>query len=187
MTNVKEISKNAEDRMKKAVEVVRDELVRIRTGKATTALLDGVKVDYYGTLTPLKQIANVSTPDVHSISIQPWEKGMIQPIEKAILGANLGLNPVTVGNLVRVPIPPLNEERRRELVKLTKKFGEDGKIAIRNIRRDAIEHLKKAEKAEHLSEDERKRGEQEAQKLTDKFTKDIDDLLLVKEKEIMEV
>ncbi|HTP80917.1 MAG TPA: ribosome recycling factor [Bacteroidota bacterium] len=187
MTNVKEISKNAEDRMKKAVEVVRDELVRIRTGKATTALLDGVKVDYYGTLTPLKQIANISTPDVHSISIQPWEKGMIQPIEKAILGANLGLNPVTVGNLVRVPIPPLNEERRRELVKLTKKFGEDGKIAIRNIRRDAIEHLKKAEKAEHLSEDERKRGEQEAQKLTDKFTKDIDDLLLVKEKEIMEV
>jgi ribosome recycling factor len=187
MTNVKDILKNAEDRMKKAVEVVREELVKIRTGKATTALLDSVKVDYYGTMTPLKQIANLSTPDVHSISVQPWEKGMIQPIEKAIISANLGLNPVTDGVLVRVPIPSLNEERRKELVKLTKKFGEDGKVAVRNVRRDAIEHLKKAEKGDHLSEDERKRGEQETQKLTDKFTKDIDNLLTLKEKEVMEV
>ena len=187
MTNSKDILKNAEDRMKKAAEVVRDELVKIRTGKATTALLDGIKVDYYGTPTPLQQVANVSTPDVHSIAVQPWEKSMIQPIEKAIQAANLGLNPTTDGTLVRVPIPPLNEERRRELVKLVKKFGEDGKVAIRNIRRDAIEHLKKAEKGEHMSEDERKRGEQEAQKLTDKATKDIDHLLELKEKEIMEV
>ncbi len=184
---VKDILKNIEDRMKKAVEVVREELVRIRTGKATTALLDGIKVEYYGNMTPLNQVANVSTPDVHTIAVQPWEKNMIQAIEKAILNANLGLNPVTDGILVRVPIPMLNEERRRELVKLIKKFGEDGKIAVRNVRRDGIEHLKKSEKQEHFSEDERKRGEQEAQKLTDKYIKDIDSLLAVKEKEIMEV
>ena len=187
MTNSKDILKLAEDKMKKAVEIVREELVKIRTGKATTALLDGIKVDYYGTITPLNKIANVSTPDVHTISVQPWEKNMIQPIEKAILTANLGLNPMSDGTLVRVPIPALNEERRRELVKLVKKFGEDGKIAIRNIRRDAIEHFKKAEKGDHMPEDERKRGEQDVQKLTDKYTKDIDMLLSMKEKEIMEV
>lgn len=184
---VKDILKNAEDRMKKAVEVVREELVKVRTGKATTALLDGIKVDYYGSMVPLNQVANISTPDVHTISVQAWEKNMLAVIDKAILNANLCLNPVNDGNVLRVPIPPLNEERRRELVKLVKKFGEDGKIAVRNVRRDAIEHLKKSEKAEHFSEDERKRGEQESQKLTDKFTKDIDNLLSVKEKEIMEV
>lgn len=187
MTNTKDILKDAEDRMKKAVEVVRSELAKIRTGKATTALLDAVRVDYYGNPTPLNKIASVSTPDVHTIAIQPWEKSLIPHIEKAILQSNLGLNPVNDGNVIRVPIPPLNEERRRDLVKLVKKFGEDGKIAVRNVRRDAIEHLKKAEKNEHLSEDERKRGEQEAQKLTDKYIKDIDMLLAQKEKEIMEV
>ncbi len=185
--NAKDILKNADDRMKKAVEVVREELIRIRTGKATTALLDTVKVDYYGSMVPLKQVANTSTPDVHTISVQPWEKAMIGPIEKAIQSANLGLNPMSDGNVVRVPIPPLNEERRRELVKLVKKFGEEGKIAIRNVRRDAIEHLKKAEKDEHMSEDDRKRSEQETQKMTDKHIKEIDDLLAMKEKEIMEV
>jgi ribosome recycling factor len=184
---VKDILHNAETRMTKAVEVVRDELSKIRTGKATTVLLDAVKVDYYGTMTPLKQIANVSTPDSHTIAVQPWEKGMIQPIEKAILNANLGLNPTNDGTMLRVPIPPLNEERRRELVKLVKKFAEDGKIAVRNVRRDAIEHLKKTEKQEHISEDERKRGEQETQKMTDRHIKDIDNLITLKEKEIMEV
>ena len=184
---VKDILKNAEDRMKKAVEVVREELVKVRTGKATTALLDGIKVEYYGSIVPLSQVANISTPDVHTIAVQPWEKNMIGPIEKAILNGNLGLNPANDGNIVRVPIPPLNEERRRELVKLIKKFGEEGKIAVRNVRRDAIEHLKKSEKAEHFSEDERKRGEQESQKLTDRHIADIDKLLALKEKEIMEV
>src|SRR3989304_5747394 len=184
---VKDILKHTEERMKKAVEGVRDELTKIRTGKATTVLLDGVKVDYYGSMVPLNQTANVSTPDVHTISVQPWEKGMVGAIEKAIIAANLGLNPVNDGNLVRVPIPPLNEERRRELVKLVKKFGEEGKIAVRNVRRDAIEHLKKSEKQEHFSEDERKRGENEVQKMTDKNIKDIDGLLATKEKEIMEV
>jgi ribosome recycling factor len=183
----KAILKDANDRMTKAVEVVRDELSKIRTGKATTTLLDGIKVDYYGTMTPLHQVANVSTPDVHTIAVQPWEKTMIQPIEKAVMNADLGLNPSSDGDLVRVPIPPLNEERRRELVKLIKRFGEEGKIAIRNVRRDAIEHLKKAEKEEHFSEDERKRAEQECQKLTDSHVKDVDELLGLKEKEIMEV
>ncbi len=187
MTNSKEILKHADEKMKKAVEVVREELIKIRTGKATTALLDGIKVDYYGTLTALNKIAGISTPDVHTISIQPWEKNVIPLIEKAILQANIGLNPANDGTIIRVPIPPLNEERRRELVKLIKKFGEDGKIAVRNVRRDAIEHFKKAEKGDHMPEDERKRGEQEAQKLTDKFIKDIDALLALKEKEIMEV
>jgi ribosome recycling factor len=184
---VKDILKNEEDRMKKAVEVVREELVKVRTGKATTALLDGIKVEYYGSMVPLTQVANISTPDVHTISVQPWEKNMLAVIDKAILNANLGLNPVNDGNVLRVPIPALNEERRRDLVKLVRKFGEEGKIAVRNVRRDAIEHLKKAEKQEHFSEDERKRGEQESQKLTDKYTKEIDNLLGLKEKEIMEV
>lgn len=184
---VKTILKEAEDRMRKAVEVVRQEFIKIRTGKATTALLDGIKVEYYGSMMPLNQVANVSTPDVHTITIQPWEKSMVPVIEKAILTANLGLNPTSDGTVVRVPIPPLNEERRGELVKLVKKFAEDGKVAIRNVRRDCIEHLKKAEKDEHFSEDERKRAEQEAQKMTDKYIKDIDNLVAQKEKEIMEV
>lgn len=183
----KEILKNSDDRMKKAVEVVRDELAKVRTGKATTVLLDGIKVDYYGSMVPLHQVANISTPDVHTITVQPWEKAMVTPIDKAILNANLGLNPINDGNLIRVPIPPLNEERRKELVKLVKKFGEDGKIAVRNIRRDAIEHLKKEEKEKHMPEDERKRGELQVQKETDKYVADIDKLLALKEKEIMEV
>ena len=184
---IPQIRKESEERMQKALEVLRHELATIRTGKATTALLDGVKVDYYGKLSPLSQIANVSVLDVHTLAIQPWDKSMVEPIQKAIQMTNLGLNPIKDGERIRVPIPALNEERRRELVKLTKKFGEDSKVAIRNIRRDSIEHLKKAEKAEHLSEDERKRGEGEIQKMTDKYTKDIDGLLGVKEKEIMEV
>ncbi|MBI1804095.1 MAG: ribosome recycling factor [Ignavibacteriae bacterium] len=184
---IKDILKQTDEKMHKATEVVRQELVKIRTGKATTALLDGVKVDYYGTQTPLNQVANVSVSDVHTIALQPWDKGMIHPIEKAIQAANLGFNPVSDGTMIRVPIPPLNEERRKELVKLVKKFAEDGKIAVRNIRRDAIEQLKKSEKAEHFSEDERKRGETEVQKMTDKFIKDIDNLVVMKEKEIMEV
>ncbi len=184
---VKDILKDSEGRMQKATEVVRQELVKLRTGKATTTLLDGIKVDYYGTLTPLSQVGNVNVADVHTLTVTPWDKSMLDVIVRAIQAANLGLNPIKDADLVRVPIPSLNEERRRELVKLAKKFGEDGKIAIRNIRRDAIEHLKKAEKAEHLSEDDRKRGEQETQKLTDKHVKDIDTILAHKEKEIMEV
>ena len=184
---IKEIMKQTEDKMHKAIEVVRNELVKIRTGKATTALLDGIKVDCYGSHMSLNQVANLSIPDVHTIFVQPWDKSMLSPIEKAILAANLGLNPVTDSQAIRIPVPPLNEERRRDLVKLVKKFAEEGKIAIRNIRRDAIEHLKKSEKAEHFSEDDRKRGEGDVQKMTDKSIKDIDSLVVLKEKEIMEV
>ncbi|HUN66852.1 MAG TPA: ribosome recycling factor [Bacteroidota bacterium] len=184
---IREIIKQTEDKMHKAAEVVRQEFVKIRTGKATTALLDGIKVDCYGSSMPLTQVANVSVHDVHTITIQPWDKNMVSPIEKAIQAANLGLNPIADGAGVRVPIPPLNEERRKDLVKLVKKFAEDGKVAVRNIRRDGIEHLKKSEKAEHFSEDDRKRAEIDIQKMTDKFIKDIDGLVALKEKEIMEV
>ncbi len=184
---VKTILKETDEKMHKSVETVRAELTKIRTGKATTALLDGIKVDYYGTPTPFAHIGNVGVVDVHTLSVQPYDKGMLDHVVKAIQVANLGLNPMGDGDIIRVPIPPLNEERRREMVKLIKKFGEEGKVAIRNIRRDCIEHLKKAEKAEHFSEDERKKGEAEAQKLTDRFTKDIEALLVQKEKEIMEV
>ncbi|MGA9115205.1 MAG: ribosome recycling factor [Bacteroidota bacterium] len=184
---IEKIMKENRDRMQKASEALRQELVRIRTGKATTALLDGVRVDYYGTLVPLAQVGNVSVMDLHTITVQPWEKPMLEPVRKAIQEANLGFNPIKDAEVVRVPIPPLNEERRRELVKLARKFGEEGKVAVRNIRRDTIEHLKKAEKEEHFSEDERKRAEGEVQKITDKSIKDIDALLALKEKEIMEV
>lgn len=184
---IKDILHEAETKMKKSVESVRVELAKVRSGKANTALLDAVKVDYYGTLTPLHQVANVSIPDSHTISIQPWEKNMLSVIEKAILVANLGFNPTNDGNVVRISIPPLTEERRKDLVKLTKKFGEEGKISIRNIRRDEIDRIKKSEKAEHFSEDERKRGENQLQQFTDKYIAEIDKLLLMKEKEIMEV
>jgi ribosome recycling factor len=184
---VETILKEARDKMHKATEIVRQELAKIRTGKATTALLDGIKVEYYGTMVPLSQVGNVSVADIHTLTVQPWEKQMLDPIQKAVLAANVGLNPIKDADIVRIPIPALNEERRRELVKLAKKFGEEGKVAVRNVRRDAIEHLKKSEKAEHFSEDERKRAETETQKMTDKHIKDIDALLAMKEKEIMEV
>jgi len=184
---VSDILKKASERMSKAVEHVSLEFTKIRTGKASTSLLESVKVDYYGTPTPLNQIGTLSTPDSHSITIQPWDKTLIPLVEKAILNSNLGLNPTNDGNMVRVPIPPLTEERRKELVKLVKKIAEEGKISIRNIRRDAIEHLKKMEKEEHISEDDRKHGETEMQQITDKYIKEIDALNEKKEKEIMEV
>jgi len=184
---IKDIIKSHQEKMGKAVEHARLEFIKIRTGKATTNLLDGVKVDYYGTPTPIQQVGNISTPDYHTITIQPWDKSIMGLIEKAILTSDLGLNPSNDGNLIRVPIPALNEERRKEIVKLVKKFAEESKVAIRNIRRDAIEDLKKKEKEDHFSEDERKSGETEIQKITDKHTKEVDELLAMKEKEIMEV
>jgi ribosome recycling factor len=182
-----EIIKDAKTRMDKSIEAFKHEIAKIRTGKATTALLDGVKIDYYGTLTPLNQTANVSVLDSHTLSITPWDKSMVGTIDKAILTADLGLNPVNDGTNIKVPIPPLNEERRKELVKLSKKFGEDSKIAIRNIRRDANEHLRKAEKEKELSEDLRHDGEQDVQKYTDEHIRLIDELIKHKEAEIMEV
>ena len=184
---IKDIIKDSGERMKKAVDHIASEFVKIRTGKASIGLLEGIKVDYYGTLSPLNQVGNISTPDYHTITIQPWDKTIISVIEKSILNSNLGLNPTNDGSLIRIPIPPLNEERRKELVKLVKKMTEEGKIAVRNIRRDEIEKLKKIEKEEHISEDDRKGGEHEIQKLTDKYIKEIDEVFSKKEKEIMEV
>jgi len=184
---INKVLRETEDKMKKSVEVVRQEFAKIRTGKATTALLDGIKAEYYGSVLPLNQIANISVSDVHTLIVQPWDKSALQSIEKAILTSELGLNPINDGNILRIPIPPLTEERRRDIVKLCKKFAEDGRIAVRNVRRDAIEQLRKLEKVEHFSEDDRKRAENEVQKLTDKYIKLIDELLEHKEKEVMEV
>ncbi|MCF8240850.1 MAG: ribosome recycling factor [Melioribacteraceae bacterium] len=179
--------KDAKVRMDKSIEAFRSEISKIRTGKATTALLDGIKVEYYGTMSPLNQVANVTVLDAHTLAITPWDKSMVQTIDKAILVADLGLNPVNDGTNIKVPIPPLTEERRKDLVKLAKKFGEEAKIAIRNVRRDANDHLKRQEKNKEISEDNLHDFEDEVQKLTDEHTKLIDEIIDHKEQEIMEV
>jgi ribosome recycling factor len=182
-----QIIKDAKSRMDKTIETLQSELAKIRTGKATTVLLDSIRVDYYGNQVPLNQVGNVSVLDVHTLSITPWEKQMVQVIDKAILEANLGLNPISDGTNLKIPIPPLNEERRKELVKLVKKFGEESKVAIRNVRRDANDHLKKEQKEKKMTEDQLHDAEKEMQKLTDEHIKLIDDTLKHKEKEILEV
>lgn len=169
------------------MEALRNELSKIRTGKATTALLDAIKVDYYGTMTPLKQVANVTVLDAHTLSVTPWDKSQIQIIDKAILASELGLNPISDGTNLKIPIPPLTEERRKDFVKLVKKFGEDSKVAVRNVRRDANEHLKKKQKNDKLPEDALKQAEEKIQKLTDEHVALVDQILKHKEKEIMEV
>jgi len=181
------IIRDAKNRMDKSLEALRGELAKVRTGKATTQLLDGIRVDYYGTMSPINQVGNLSVLDAHTLSITPWDKSMVPVIEKAILEANIGFNPVSDGTNLKIPVPPLTEERRKDFVKLTKKFGEESKIAIRNIRRDANEHLKKEEKEKKISEDELKQFESEVQKITDEHIKAIDEILKHKEKEIMEV
>jgi ribosome recycling factor len=182
-----QLIKDAKGRMDKTIETLRSELAKIRTGKATTVLLDSIKVEYYGNMVPLIQVGNVSVLDAHTLAITPWEKQMVQIIDKAILEANLGLNPISDGTNLKIPIPPLNEERRRELVKLVRKFGEESRVAIRNVRRDANDHLKKEQKDKKITEDQLRDVEAETQKLTDEHIKMIDDILKHKEKEIMEV
>ncbi|CAG0938228.1 Ribosome-recycling factor [Candidatus Brocadiaceae bacterium] len=181
------IVNDAKNRMDKTIEALRSELVRVRTGKATTALLDTVKVDYYGSVMPINQVANVTVLDAHTLSVTPWDKSMVQAVDKAILSADLGLNPISDGTNLKIPIPPLTEERRKEFVKLIKKFGEDAKVAIRNVRRDANEHLKRKQKNDKLSEDLLKEQEDKVQKMTDQHITMIDDILKHKEKEIMAV
>lgn len=172
--------------MSKAVEHLQGQLSKVRTGRASASLLENVKVEYYGAPTPITQVGGISTPDARSIVIQPWDVSTVGAIEKAILAANLGITPQSDGQVIRISVPPLTEERRKDIVKQCKKMAEDAKLAVRNIRRDANEELKKAEKTEHFSEDDRKRGEDEVQKLTDKFVKDIDVVLAAKEKEVLE-
>jgi len=180
------IIKDAKERMDKSLNALRNELAKVRTGKATTALLDSIRVEYYGNQVPLNQVSNVSVLDAHTLSITPCEKPMVAVVEKAILESNMGLNPVNDGTNLKIPIPSLTEERRKELVKVVKKFGEESKIAIRNIRRDANEHLKHEEKEKKLSEDQFLDAEDEVQKLTDEHTKSVDEILKHKEDEIME-
>ena len=184
---LEEVYKDIKRRMEKAVENIKGELSRIRTGKATTTLLDGIKVEYYGSMVPLKQVANIGTPDINLITIQPWEKGMLKEIEKAILKSEFGLVPTNDGNIIRIPIPKLTEERRIELVKLIKKFGEDSKIAVRNIRRDGNDKVKHMEKSSEISEDEMRKGLDKIQEITDEFIEKIDNIIKFKEQEIMEV
>ncbi len=187
MFDVKKQYHDTEEKMKKTIEAIRHELAKLRSGRATTSLLDGIKIDYYGTPTPLSQVANVAAPESRMLTVQPWDKSMVAPIEKAIMAANLGLNPANDGHLIRIPIPQLNEERRKELVKLGKKYAEDGRIAIRNVRREANEHIKKAEKNHEVSEDDSKHDQEKIQKMTDDYIHKIDDMIVQKEKEIMEV
>lgn len=183
---VQTIVNDASANMKKAVDHVQQQLSKVRTGRASATMLDNVKVEYYGEPTPISQVGSVSTPDARSILIQPWDRSALQGIEKAILAANLGVTPQNDGQVIRITVPPLTEERRKDIVKQCKKMAEDGKLAVRNIRRDSNDELKVAEKSEHYSEDERKRGEDEVQKLTDKYVKDIDVILAAKEVEVME-
>lgn len=184
---IADIKKSAEDKMKKSVEALRADFGKVRTGRAHTGILDHVKVDYYGTPTLVSQVANISVVDAHTLGVQPWEKNMVGKVEKAIRDADLGLNPATVGELIRVPMPPLTEERRKELVKLVRGEAENGKVAIRNIRRDAIAHLKDLLKKHEISEDDERRAQDEIQKLTDKYITEADKHLADKEKDLMAV
>ncbi len=184
---LKEILNDAEDRMKKSVEVLRKELATVRAGRANPAILDKIVVEYYGAATPLNQLANISAPEPRMLTIQPWDKTAITAIEKAIQKSDLGINPSNDGTLIRLAIPQLTEERRLDLVKTTKKKGEECRVSIRNIRRDAMEKIKSTEKAKTCSEDDAKKANEELQKQTDKHIKEIDKVLENKEIEIMEV
>lgn len=184
---VVDVKKNAEQKMQKSIETLRVDLAKVRTGRAHTGILDHVMVEYYGNPTNLTQVANVTLIDARTIGVQPWEKKMIAVVEKAIRESDLGLNPSTQGDMIRVPTPPLTEERRKEMVKLVKSEAEDAKIAIRNIRRDGNEALKKLLKDKACSEDDERRAQDEVQKLTDKFVLEVDKLVVEKEKEILTV
>ena len=184
---IDEIVEDTESRMAKSVESLKTELTKIRTGRAHPSLLDQVMVDYYGSMTPIKQIASVVAEDSRTLAVTPWEKPMVAAIEKAIMTANLGLNPASQGTVIRVPMPALTEERRRDLVKVVKAEGEGAKVAVRNIRRDANGDFKDLLKEKEISEDENRKAEDRIQKLTDKYVTDVDKVLEAKEKEMMEI
>jgi len=182
-----EVKKATEQKMQKSIETQKTDLAKVRTGRAHVGILDHVMVDYYGTPTQISQVANLTLLDARTIGVQPWEKKMIAAVEKAIRESDLGLNPATVGEVIRVPTPALTEERRKEMVKLVRSEAEDAKIAIRNIRRDANESLKKLLKDKAISEDDERRTQDEVQKLTDKFVAEVDKLVVEKEKDVMTV
>ena len=184
---VEDIKKDARGRMKKSVEVLRQELTKLRTGRAHTSLLDHVTVSYYGADTPLNQVASVSVSDPRTLAVQPWEKKIVPDVEKAILNSGLGLNPTTSGDVIRVPLPPLTEERRKEMIRVVRNEAEQARIAIRNVRRDAIQHLKALIKDEHLAKDDEKKAEEDIQKLTDQFVAEVDTVLKEKEGDLLEI
>ena len=184
---IPELKSTAEKKMKKSVEALTADLGKIRTGRAHTGLLDHVTVDYYGSMVPVNQVANVTLVDARTIGVQPWEKNMVGKVEKAIRDSDLGLNPASVGDLIRVPMPMLTEERRRDLIKVVKQEGEGAKVAIRNLRRDANSSMKDALKDKLISEDEERRGQDDIQKLTDKYIAEVDALLVQKEQDMMQV
>jgi ribosome recycling factor len=185
--SIMDIKKNAESKMDASIEAFKHNLAKIRTGRANPAILDTVHVDYYGASMPISQVANVSLLDSRTVSVQPWEKGLMAKIEKAIRDSDLGLNPSSMGDLIRVPMPPMSEERRKELTKLIKNEGENAKVAVRNMRRDANDAIKKMVKDKLASEDDQKRIEAEVQKVTDKHITEIDQLVVAKEQDIMAV
>ena len=182
-----EVIQQTEHKMGVTVEKLREDFTRIRTGRASTGLLDKIKVDYYGCPTPINQVAQVGVGDAHTLTVQPWEKNMVKVVEKAIRDSDLGLNPATSGDVIRVPLPPLTEERRRELSKIVKGFGEDAKVAVRTLRRDANGQIERLEKDKEISEDDQRRLETDIQKLTDRYVAEIDKVITEKEKEIMTV
>ena len=182
-----QIKTNADQKMQKSIEAFKANLAKIRTGRANPGILEHIMVDYYGNPTPISQVANLGLVDARTINVTPWEKNMVAVVEKAIRDSDLGLNPATQGVVIRVPMPPLTEERRKELTKVVKSEGEETKIAIRNLRRDANEHLKRLIKDKEISEDEERRAQDEIQKLTDRFVADVDKLVVEKDKEIMTV
>jgi ribosome recycling factor len=183
---VKDNLNQTKDLMYKAFDYCKSQIAKVRTGRATASLLDGVKVDYYGTPTQISQVAGISTPDARTIIVQPFDRSTLSAIDKAIQAAGLGFNPQNDGTILRIPVPPLTEDRRKEFVKMCKKYAEDGKVAVRNVRRDQMDVLKKLEKSKDISEDERKKAEDEIQKQTDIFVKKIDTELAAKEKELLD-
>jgi ribosome recycling factor len=182
-----DVKKSTDQKMHKSVEALKADLGKVRTGRAHAGLLDQIRVDYYGNPTPLNQVANVSVLDPRTLGVQPWERKMAQVIEKAIRDSDLGLNPATVGEVVRVPMPPLTEERRKELIKVVRHEAENARVAVRNVRRDAIHQLKEMLKARTISEDEERRAQEEIQKLTDRYVAEVDKALAAKEQDLMAV
>ena len=184
---INNISKDADARMKKSLDALKTNLEKLRTGRASPALLEQISVDYYGARSPLTQVANVGVADARTLTVSPWDKGMVQAIEKAIMESGLGLNPVTSGTVIRVPLPALSEERRKEMGKVVRKEGEEAKVAVRNVRRDGLQHLKDALKKKQITEDEDKRAQDGMQKLTDRYVADIDKLVHAKEQELLAI
>jgi len=182
-----DMKKDAEVRMGKSIESLRTELTKLRTGRAHTSLLDHVMVEYYGSPVPINQVANVNVGDARSLTVVPWEKKMVPLVEKAILNSNMGLNPVTAGDVIRVPLPALTEERRRDMTKVVRAEGEGARVAIRNIRRDVLSDIKELLKAKDITEDEERRAQDEIQKITDKYVAEVDKLIEAKEKDLMEI